>query len=331
MQQEAIYINAYSTISAQDSFYGYWEEIVPATNAFLDAQEPRYKEFLPRKQLRRMSRIVRMGLATAIQALEQGGQPRIDAIVSGTAWGCVQDTQKFLEALIVNQEQYLTPTAFVQSTHNTVAGQIALLQGNNGYNMTYVQGKVSFELALIDALTLLEQSPAQTILVNGLDELTSHLKIMLERLRCAQPTQPMGEGASCFILSKKVAKKSLARLVGSSSAYLPKEQTSTTTWDMLLKQANCAPSAIDLLLCGQALSQEASSIFKQAKHCSYVPLCGNYPTNSAFAMSIGVALLQGNTRIQQALGLDSSIPKQLAIYNQEGPHQGLIVLEQIAK
>ena len=325
MQQEAIYINAYSTISAQDSFYNNWEEITTATNAFLDAQEPHYKEFLPRKQLRRMSRVVRMGLATAIQALEQSHQPTIDAIVSGTAWGCVQDTEKFLEALIVNQEQYLTPTAFVQSTHNTVAGQIALLQGNNGYNMTYVQGKVSFELALIDALTLLEQSPVQTVLVNGLDELTSNLKIMLERLQCAQPAQPMGEGASCFILSQKATDKSLARLIGCSSAY----SNTTHTQDILLKQANCIPETIDLVLCGQPLLEEAASIFKQAKHCSYTALCGNYPTNAAFAMSLGVELLKGNTAIQQALGLDQMIPKQLAIYNQEGPHQGLIVLEKV--
>lgn len=322
MQQEAIYINAYSTISAQDSFYNNWEEITSATNAFLDAQEPRYKEFLPRKQLRRMSRVVRMGLATAIQALEKGDQPTIDAIVSGTAWGCVQDTEKFLEALIVNQEQYLTPTAFVQSTHNTVAGQIALLQGNNGYNMTYVQGKVSFELALIDALTLFEQSPAQTVLVNGLDELTSNLKIMLERLHCAQPTQPMGEGASCFILSQNVTKKSLARVVGCSSAY-------STTPELLLKQANCTPENIDLVLCGQPLLEEAASIFTQAKHCSYTSLCGNYPTNAAFGMSVGIELLQGNRAIQQALGLEPTILKQLAIYNQEGPHQGLIVLEKV--
>lgn len=329
MQKEAIYINAYSSISAQDSFYGNWEHLSSPTGAFLDAQEPQYKDFLPRKQLRRMSRVVRMGLATAMQALEQGGQPVVDAIVSGTAWGCVQDTEKFLEALIVNQEQYLTPTAFVQSTHNTVAGQIALLKDNNGYNMTYVQGKVSFELAVIDALTLLEQGAAQTVLVNGLDELTSHLKIMLERLHCAQPSQPMGEGASCFILSKKPSEKSLASLVGCSSAYSPKGVTSDNTWEVLLAQANCNPLELDLVLCGQELKRVTAQVFHSIEHCSYAALCGNYPTNAAFAVGLGTELLQGNTSVQQALGLSGNFPKRVAIYNEEGGHKGLIVLEKV--
>lgn len=328
MHPNAIYINAYSSISAQDSFYKNWEEIALPKDAFLDAQEPQYKTFLSRKQLRRMGRVVRMGLSTALQALEQAEQPTIDAIVSGTAWGCVQDTEKFLEALIVNQEQYLTPTAFVQSTHNTVAGQIALLQGNNGYNMTYVQGKVSFELALMDALLLLEQKNTQTVLVNGLDELTPHLKIMLERLYCAQPQQVMGEGASCFILSKQRTATSKACLTGCSSAYLQQDPTAAS-WSTLLAQANCQPKDIDLLLCGQAPTEEVQTIFNQAKSCSYSQLCGHYPTNAAFAMGLGVELLQENKQVQQALGIQGAFPMRLAIFNQAGKHQALIVLEKV--
>lgn len=329
MQEASIYINAYSSISAQDSFYGTWEQETAPTAAFWDAKEPQYKDFLPRKQLRRMSRVVRMGLATAIQALEKGGQPAIDAIVSGTAWGCVQDTEKFLEALIVNQEQYLTPTAFVQSTHNTVAGQIALLQGNNGYNMTYVQGKVSFELALMDALTLLEQGAAQTVLVNGLDELTSNLKIMLERLQCAQPSHPMGEGASCFILSKKPSEKSLAKLLGTSSCYVPKGLASASSWTTLLEQAHCQPNELDLVLCGQALKGEAAAAFAGIEQSNYAALCGHYPTNAAFALGLGVELLQGNAQLQKALKITPKELQKIAIYNQEGSHQGLIVIEKV--
>lgn len=328
MYPKAIYINAYSSISAQDSFYKNWEEITLPTGAFLDAQEPQYKTFLSKKQLRRMSRVVRMGLTTALQALEQANQPTIDAIVSGTAWGCVQDTEKFLAALIVNQEQYLTPTAFVQSTHNTVAGQIALLQGNNGYNMTYVQGKVSFELAVIDALLLLEQKSTQTVLVNGLDELTPYLKIMLDRLHCVQPQKIMGEGASCFVLSKQATATSQACLIGCSSAYLPQKQT-TTPWSTLLAQSNCQPEDIDLLLCGQAPTKEVQTIFSRARACSYSQLCGHYPTNAAFAMGLGIELLQANKQVQQALGDQGDFPTRLAIYNQEGQHRALIVLEKV--
>lgn len=328
--QLSIYINSYSAISAQDSFGGHWKRPEATKAAFLPTVEPAYKDFLPKKQLRRMSRMVRMGLATTLQALERAKQPSIDAIVSGTAWGCVQDTEKFLEALIVNEEQYLTPTAFVQSTHNTVAGQIALGQQNNGYNMTYVQGNVSFELALIDALTLLAQNAATTVLVNGQDELTDHLKTMLERLRCAQPTQPMGEGAACFLLSTEAADNSVGRLIGTSCTYSPKGNlTESHHWEQLLAQAQCNPATIDLVLCGQAV--DLPSPFEGAEHCSYVNLCGNYPTNSAFALALALELLQGTEAAYQALGVPPLSPQRIAIYNQAGGHHGLIVVEKIGR
>jgi hypothetical protein len=324
-----IYINAYSAISAQDSFYKKWEPQLTTDQAFKDALEPVYKDFLPRKQLRRMSRVLRMGLTTALQALEQAGELELDAIVLGTAWGCVQDTEKFLEALIVNQEQYLTPTAFVQSTHNTVAGQIALFHKTNGYNMTHVQGKLSFESALVDAYTLLEQASAKNVLVNGLDELTSNLKIMLKRLHCASPQQPMGEGASCFILSQKATENSLARLVGVGSAYLPKGTPLQTASAQLTQQIPCDFDRLDVVLCGQAALPTAA--FAQAECCSYTALCGNYPTNSAFAMGLGIELLQGNTAVQNLLAIKHPNPQHIGIYNREGRKEGLIVLEKIAQ
>jgi len=99
-----IYINGLGNISPQETFYKTMgDDIVTAEGAFLACQEPNYKEFIQKKMLRRMSRIVRMGLATAHKALEEANQPSLDAIISGTAWGCVKDTEKFLETIIENQ------------------------------------------------------------------------------------------------------------------------------------------------------------------------------------------------------------------------------------
>ena len=50
-----------------------------------------------------------------------------DAIITGTGLGCLEDTEKFLTAMVTNKEEFLTPTSFIQSTHNTVSAQIALL------------------------------------------------------------------------------------------------------------------------------------------------------------------------------------------------------------
>ena len=88
--------------------------------------------------------------------------------------GCVRDSEKFVSAIIDNDEQYLTPTSFIQSTHNTVGGQIALGIGCKGYNFTYVHSSNSFESSLLDAKLMLQNDEANTILIGGVDELGAH-------------------------------------------------------------------------------------------------------------------------------------------------------------
>ena len=51
-----------------------------------------------------------------------------------------------------NREQMLNPTAFIQSTFNTVGAQLALLLKIHAYNVTYVHRGLSFESALIDGI-----------------------------------------------------------------------------------------------------------------------------------------------------------------------------------
>ena len=93
--------------------------------AVLFAMEPPYKDYIPPAAIRRMSKSVKMGMVAASVALEQAHLTP-QAIFVGTGMGCLQDSEKFLKTLLDNQEQHLTPTAFIQSTHNTVAGQIAI-------------------------------------------------------------------------------------------------------------------------------------------------------------------------------------------------------------
>ena len=57
-----------------------------------------------------------------------------------------------MNALMDNREQMLNPTAFIQSTFNTVGAQLALLLKIHAYNVTYVHRGLSFESALIDGI-----------------------------------------------------------------------------------------------------------------------------------------------------------------------------------
>src|SRR5690606_26853795 len=95
---------------------------IPATYPW-KALEPSYAGMIQPNQLRRLSKAVRMGIGAARMALEEAGLQTPDMISTGTALGCFQDTEVFMDQMVRYGEEKLSPTAFIQSTHNTVGGQ----------------------------------------------------------------------------------------------------------------------------------------------------------------------------------------------------------------
>ena len=100
-----------------------------------------------------MSRIIKMGVRR-MECLKEAGVENPGAIITGTAYGCLADTESFLTKMVENKEELLTPTAFIQSTHNTVGAQIALMLKCHNYNNTFVHRGFSFENALLDAIII---------------------------------------------------------------------------------------------------------------------------------------------------------------------------------
>ena len=149
--------------------------------ARLKVQDPDYKQWIDVKLIRRMSRIIKMGVAAAALSLKDAGVEKPDAIITGTAYGCLDDTGVFLTKMINQQEEMLTPTAFIQSTHNTVAGQIALMLGCHAYNNTFVHKAFSFESALLDSIMILKEGQSKHILVGAMDEITNHSFAIISR------------------------------------------------------------------------------------------------------------------------------------------------------
>src|ERR1043165_285653 len=128
MLRPDLYIHAAASIAP---------EAVPDVEVLrLSAKEPDYTGVIPPMQLRRMSKPVRMGVGTSFECLQKADLKRADAIIVGTTLGCLTDTEVFLRKMVEQDEQMLTPTAFIQSTHNTVAGQIDLATGCRGYKNT---------------------------------------------------------------------------------------------------------------------------------------------------------------------------------------------------
>ena len=232
-----IYIRSAAAISAQKTFgdVPFLTEPVEYHETRLKAIEPDYKDYIDPKQARRMSHVIKMGAAAAQECLNQAHTEMPGAIITGTAYGCLEDTITFLTRMIELEEEMLPPTAFIQSTHNTVAAQIALMLQCHEYNNTFVHKGISFESALLDALMLLREGETDSVLVGGTDEMTDASFAILTRLGLYKrwplsnlslfttPTNGTigGEGAAFFLLTDKTdLPNNMAELVGYKKTFI---------------------------------------------------------------------------------------------------------------
>src|ERR1700743_2080110 len=112
------YIRSAAAISPQKTFNNPAFLDHPATysNNRLTSIEPDYSEAIDPRSIRRMSRIIKMSVASALACLKEAGIANPDAIITGTAYGCLEDTGTFLVNTIEQNEEPITPGAFVQST-----------------------------------------------------------------------------------------------------------------------------------------------------------------------------------------------------------------------
>ena len=127
-------------------------------------------QYISPAEARRMTPQMRRIVVAAKRALNEAGINQPDAIVCATQWGCMLQSMRFLQDMIDSNEQQLKPTPFIQSTHNTIASQIAILTGNHGYNSTYSQGTQSLQCAISDIETQMSLGLIRNALVLEFDE-----------------------------------------------------------------------------------------------------------------------------------------------------------------
>ena len=147
------------------------------------------REYISPGEARRMGKLLKAATVTSLKALRQAGVERPDAIITATAFGMLETSEKFLLDMLENGEETLSPTLFMQSTHNTIGSSIAIRTKCHGYNVTYTQGKDSLQWALRDARRLIETGKAKTVLVGCHDEATPTLQDLFRRM--GKPVPPM--------------------------------------------------------------------------------------------------------------------------------------------
>jgi 3-oxoacyl-(acyl-carrier-protein) synthase len=190
-------------------------------------------------QRRRMSKVIKTAVSTAVECV-QGVEniDSLDAIITATGWGCLTDSERFLRNVINDKEQLLNPTPFIQSTFNTIGGQIALLRHNHCYNVTYVNRSHSFEDALLDAMMRIADGESKNILLGAFDETTPSAHTILERMGVFRKYKD-GEGAVFATLTEEKTQTSLAEI--DSIDFL---QSSLTEDECLAKYASLSESKL---------------------------------------------------------------------------------------
>ncbi|HRO44232.1 beta-ketoacyl synthase N-terminal-like domain-containing protein [Agriterribacter sp.] len=346
-----MYIQATAGISPQLSFERLLSEPAVYTGNRLSCIEPDYTQLIDPKMIRRMSRIIKMGVAAAMDCLKASSTEMPGAVITGTAYGCLADTETFLTKMVENGEELLTPTAFIQSTHNTVGAQIALLLKCHNYNNTFVHRGFSFESALLDAITLLKEQQVTTALAGGIDELTATSYALLSRFglykkHIADNTSLYngkskgtiaGEGAAFFLLAAQPSGNDYAQLNGVSTFYKPGSiaEIEKNIHGFLSAHA-VRMEDIDLVITGHnghiqddaVYEQLASTVFEGKPAARFKHLCGEYPTATAFALWLAANMVK--TGLVPSCFFINPVtirPRRVLIYNHyQNTHHALYLL-----
>lgn len=128
------------------------------------------RKYIKPLEARRMGKLMKGAYLSSMKALEAAGITRPDAIITGTAYGCLENSEKLLLQMIEEGEASMKPSLFMQSTHNTIGSDIAIRTGCHGYNTTYTQCNRSLEWAVRDAEMLIRGGRYKNVLVGLHDE-----------------------------------------------------------------------------------------------------------------------------------------------------------------
>jgi 3-oxoacyl-(acyl-carrier-protein) synthase len=336
------YINGLGCITAQKTFDTVFleEAELNENDTILPLKAPVYKDFIPPVAIRRMAKGVKNGIVASTLALLEANLKTVDAIITGTGMGCIEDSEKFLKAILDNDEQFLTPTSFIQSTHNTVGGQIALGMQCKAYNLTYVNGSVSFESALFDAKLKIEEEEASSILVGGIDETGDYTMSLFKLagflkkenqgpysvLESTTKGVVFGEGATFFVLENEIKENTIAEILdveifnkldvieveNKIISFLASNDLKLTDIDAVVLGYN---GDVDSDLYYKKLSD---STFSNTPQVYYKHLSGEYDTASAFGLWVGSKIIQTQNipDIVKLNALDKPAYKTILLYNQ---------------
>jgi 3-oxoacyl-(acyl-carrier-protein) synthase len=344
---EKVYIWASEQISVQSPLSEAWmDEPAYYTEPYVRSIDPDYKQYFPPNTVRRLGKILKRAMLTSRRVMEKTGVTHPDAIITGTGLGCIENTEIFLDALTREGEEFLKPTCFMQSTHNTISSLIAIDIRCHGYNTTYVHKGISFECALSDAFLQLKNGRIQTALVGAHDEMTPSYFVLLKRIGYLghSGTGFSGETAVNLLLGRQWRENALCRLQGIEFLYRPEKDDLLQTLEHLLQQAQCRLEDVDAVMTGnngqdandRIYAENCPVLFPGKRLLHYKHLFGESYTASGLGVYAAAVCLR-QQRIPAHLFVDPKNGEQRGVrhilfYNQfENKNHSFILLSACGK
>ena len=313
-------------------------------------KEPDYSDLIPRGLLRRMGKASRIGVKVGMPLLERN--PKVEGIIIGTGDGGIEDSLKFVDQIIEYDEGTLTPTNFVQSTPNSLAGTLALMSENTGYNNTYVDKGLAFEACILDAQLLLAEGEAKSLLIGNVEQFyiqNYNIEFQDGLYKTQETTSDKllnsntdgtvnGEGCAMFIVDND-KHGALAELVDVDQITYPTKQELEGKLFSFLMSSNLTVDDIDALVLGYNGDQREDYLYDEMKAhfdseittYSFKNLCGEYATVMAFATYLSIQILRGKSLPEMCCLTNSGKSvKNLLIYNHyRGRLHGFILLRAV--
>ena len=355
-----LYVLSAKQISLQQPLSEEWmQEPIMYDAPFARSIDPSFKDYISPIEARRMGKILKRAVATSKEALKASGLETVDAIITGTGYGCIENTEFFLDALSKEGEQLLKPTYFMQSTHNTISSLVAIQTKNHGYNVTYAHKGISFDSALQDAWLQFRLGKIDTALVGGHDEMTETFYHILKKGGVmGKDEERCGEAAVSIVLStsshceeaqslpraerggSNPEIQPLCKLTGFQMLHQPTMNTLMDAVATMFQSTGKSLADVDFILTGMsgdhnndaAYTEETKTLFGDKPLLKYKHLFGESFTASGLGLYVAAQCLKAG-RVPASLfvnpkEISDKRPKCILLYNRsDGKNCSLTLLE----
>ena len=331
---------------------------LPTINQFNDnvlpSVHPDFKEFINPVQLRRLSKMLRIGLTAATICVRDSEITKPDGVITGSGFGFLGETAKFLGEILQQNEKQLTPTYFMQSTYNALSGLIALTYKCKGHNNAFVGRGHAFETAVHDAFFNLP-SESSNFLVGAFDEadpvdfsvlsrVGHYKKDKVNNLKLFESKTDgtlQGESATFFMLGKQPTEKSWAKVEDVHIVYAPESlEEFQQELQIFLVENEITIKELDLIIHGQSgdlikdelILSVLDSQFTQTPQARFKHLSGEYCTSTSFGWWLAASIFRHGLAPEVFLSNEAKVNevKNVLILNHyQGKNYSLSLLKEI--